>query len=367
MSSGISPEEFQQWLVDDAEAAVIRMPALGRIRETTAGDWRGMESVLVRFVNVSEAADLVWHYTTTAGLRGMLVDHKLRATSVSFVNDPTEQQFGTDAVLGALTTLEKDSDVRVAAAARTMRDWRTNGLITLTDRFGFSERYVACASVACDSLDLWRGYGAHTVAGTFAIGLDRHAPLGLLLDEDAYGVRSSARGDNRPVSDLARGWNPMEYRTAAELEEVAEASIRSKLAELDADNGDRDFQLWSRVDRVLAEIEAGYKHRAYSSEGELRLQAIITSSSYHHLAERSQGISAFVELTSTSGWGDVVTSPGRLPVREIITWPGAPAQALRGVAAALHKGGHTYYGHPFFETEKDEQVVHVRPSEVPFV
>ncbi|GAB3868874.1 hypothetical protein GCM10028801_45430 [Nocardioides maradonensis] len=40
------------------------------------------------------AGDLIWHYTTSVGLKGILVDHTLRATSVSFVNDPTEQRFG---------------------------------------------------------------------------------------------------------------------------------------------------------------------------------------------------------------------------------------------------------------------------------
>lgn len=35
LNSGMSPEQFQQWLVDDAEDAFIRMPALGRLREVT--------------------------------------------------------------------------------------------------------------------------------------------------------------------------------------------------------------------------------------------------------------------------------------------------------------------------------------------
>jgi hypothetical protein len=324
----------------------------------------------LRVLSVSDESDLVWHYTTTAGLIGVLVEHKLRATSASFVNDPMEQRLGTGAVDAALEKLRLEPPGVVSGAARTMLSWRREGMVTISDEFGFSNRYVACASDERDSLNLWRGYGAHSVAGTFAIGLSRTEPLGLLVEDKVRDAWATRHGDNARLPGLRGGWSPMKYIDEDRLEKVALKKLREGLEEVDHSTNDlsqRDLDLWNLVDSVTSDIEAVYKHKAYEAEKELRLQVELTSPRSFKIAERLNGISAFVELTSTQSWGEVVTSPKRLAVRQVVTWPGAPPQATRGVAAALIKGGHNYQAHPPFVDRKDPTVVHIKPSRVPFV
>jgi hypothetical protein len=316
-------------------------------------------------VTDSAASGLIWHYTTTAGLRGVLVDHKLRATSVSFVNDPSEQQLGRQALLSALEDLLSRPDRE--RDATEMHGWLGSSNVTLTDQFGFSNRFVACASEAADSLELWRGYGAGAVAGTYAIGLQRDSPLALLASDavrKAWFKRNDARS---PYADGMRdGWTRVNYTTEEELKSHVHDQLLRGLDDIHETSWpDRQLLLWRLVDRVLAEVEADRKHAAYSAEREVRLSVGLRTLAAFHLQERGLGVSAFVELTAGNEWGDIVTEPVRLPVREVIAWPGAPSQARAGIAAALHQGGHNFSGAGMHDRSEPE--VAITHSRVPFV
>ncbi|WP_460849272.1 hypothetical protein [Nocardioides ultimimeridianus] len=315
------------------------------------------------------AGDLIWHYTTSVGLKGILVDHTLRATSVSFVNDPTEQRFGMDAVTTALERLKKSEESGVAAAARAMSSYRDVGLISLSDRFGFSERMVACASRASDSLDMWRAYGAQDVSGTFAVGLDPSAPLGPLFTDPLVLEQWTAHwGAGATAPDMRGGWRSMNYVSPAELAAHAFDVLSEGVQQLPTNDApsDRELDCWHLVDRVVAEIEANYKHHAYAAEQEVRLQASLTSPRQFQVMPRPHGISAYIELTASDSWGLPVSAASRLPVREVVLWPGAPRQALSGVAAALVRGGHNYSSRPLV-VDQEEPGVRITQSQVPFV
>lgn len=314
-------------------------------------------------------SELIWHYTTSAGLHGVVVNHRLRATSVSFVNDPSEQRFGLDAVLAALGRLGEHNDRAVAGTARAMTSYRRNGVSTLSDGFGFSDRMVACASRADDSLDMWRAYGAQGISGTFAIGLDPLVPLGpLFADSDVLEKWVAHWGDEAAMPHMREGWIPMNYVSPSDLEEHAYSLLLEGLDELDSTAGSNEYELesWRLVDRVVAEIEARYKHNAYAAERELRLQATLTSRRQFQVVPRPQGISAFLEMTASTKWGCPVSVASRLPIREVVLWPGAPRQAFSGVAAALVRGDHNYSSDPFY-ADPDVPTVRIRGSEVPFV
>lgn len=314
-------------------------------------------------------SDLIWHYTTSAGLNGLLVDHKLRATSTSFVNDPSEQRFGQTAVLEALSRLSQHQDERIASAAREMKSYRQNGLITLSDQFGFSDRMVACASSAEDSLDMWRAYGSQTISGTFAVGLDPRGPLGPLFeDEEVRGNWFSHWGADAAMKDMRDGWTTIIYATPDDLAQHAHQELERGTNELDLDGSPQDIQfaVWQLVDHVVADIEARYKHHSYRAENELRLQATLTSKRQFKVFPRAHGITAYLELSTAQEWGRPVATPSRLPIREVILWPGAPRQAFDGVAAALVHGGHNYSQAPYF-ADSTESNVQTRESQVPFV
>lgn len=311
---------------------------------------------------------LLWHYTTTPGLVGILVEHRLRATSVSFVNDPTEQRFGENAVLDALERIVASAQPPLASAAKRMKSYREHGLTTIGDQFGFANRMVACCSDAADSLDLWRAYGAEDVTGTYAVGIDPNVPLGPLFSEESYALWENRRqGDS--MTFMRDGWRPMEYLGPDELSRRAEDLLVSGLGDVDLTqpSGQNIDELWNLVDRVIAELEARYKHPAYSAEREYRLQAELTSSRQFRVIPRAAGVSAFIELTtSDDGWGRPTTVAARLPVREVILWPGAPPQAFSGVSAALTAGGHDHSPSSKLPAATSN-AVQVRRSVVPFV
>lgn len=318
---------------------------------------------------MSRTSQLIWHYTTTAGLVGMLVNHRLWATSVSFVNDPTEQSFGHDAVSSSLGTLTKHADREIANAAQLLRSYLRHGVTTFSDRYSFSERMVACASKANDSLDMWRAYGAQGISGTYAIGLDPDVPLGPLFAEaQILEDWRSHWGEEGTMPAMRGGWTPMNYVSPAELKEHAQSQLLEGLSKLNLslDWLENELEAWRLVDRVVADIEAGYKHDAYVGEHEVRLQATLTSRRQFHVLPKPQGVSAFLELTTSDDWGRPVSSASLLPVREVVVWPGAPNQALSGVAAALVRGGHNYSSDSFY-ADQSRPTVHIRNSAVPFV
>lgn len=314
------------------------------------------------------SSDLIWHYTTTAGLAGILVDHKLRATSVSFVNDPTEQEFARDAVFSALREVENTHKNKLDAVE--MEGYLRNGAWRSEESQGYSNRFVVCASESKDSLDLWRGYGANDISGSYAIGLDRNVAISLLVGgDDVANWRTKDANGLPSAAGLGEGWTKLKYTSSLELNKEVKKLIFESLAYLQKENynGDRCPTLWDAAARILSTVQATRKHVAYEAEREVRLSIELESQAPIELQERSGLLSAYVQATAAStkdGWGGLMTEPKRLPVREVITWPGAPPQVIAGIAAALAKGGHPTVwsgGWP------GEDPVRVTRSRVPFV
>jgi len=92
------------------------------------------------------------HYTSLAGLMGIVTKGRIWASNVSFLNDHRELQHGLAASLAAIRVLSKSG---VAAKWRgPLKDAEAklrNGNIPNT--------YAACFCTRTDSLSQWRGYG----------------------------------------------------------------------------------------------------------------------------------------------------------------------------------------------------------------
>lgn len=125
-----------------------------------------------------EERPLQWHYTSTAGLLGILASSSLWASHVATLNDSTEIRFGMDLVRSRLPTRLEDVQVW-ADLARARIDADVPAAVT--GMLGLVEGslmdgglYVFCASLSGDSLSQWRGYGGNSTSG-FAVGLRREA------------------------------------------------------------------------------------------------------------------------------------------------------------------------------------------------
>lgn len=306
--------------------------------------------------------DLVWHYTTTAGLIGILQQHELWASSSSFMNDPDEDRFAESAMVAALAGLGS----RGAGA----RSYFENGLRWQASTAPFSERYVVCASRHDDALEMWRAYGTRMVEGTFAVGLDPNSPLGPVVSAD-----SATHLD-------IRGWDDVDYKSMESACGRAKKALTETFATLDSAStgglvrgteeefGERQVAEWTAVTDIYAELVSTIKHEAYRAEREVRISFDLDGRHPVRLRQGPHGPVPYVALTAAPSWGATVLESKRLPVHKIVTWPGAPLMARRGVAAALASGGHVLRG--TWEARAAEElgnqvIVDIAESVIPFV
>ena len=214
---------------------------------------------------------LLWHYTDTAGLLGILNDQVLWASSCSFLNDPAEEHFAQNAMRLALGRLGRRSHP-LGVGCEGYVSWDPDL------RGAFSRRFVACATEARDALEVWRAYGPGSVPGTFALGLDPTVPLGLLSDHE---TASRERLPPLPSSwqrvrywsvDEAAAWieDELSTRLDARQRSASASTSRSDQAE-GATFGDVDPHAWQDLDEVFTAVLACAKHRAYAAEREHRI------------------------------------------------------------------------------------------------
>lgn len=306
----------------------------------------------------------VWHYTTTAGLIGMLTTHEIWATSCSFLNDPGEDSFAEEAIGLALHDLTPGWDEGIAAYE--------DGLKPSSDPLVFSRRFVVCASAKADSLELWRGYGSRAMPGTFAVELDPSGPLGPVVKSDEF--KSSKQ------------WEIVEYLEPENTADRAMRSITTSRRMSDRFYGDFAHDPTptdrERTLEILAlardEFAAVCKHKAYEAEAERRITIDLEESenrTAYFLRPGPHGPIAYIPLRSVDRWniraemGEGVDKRRRLPIKSIITSPNAPRTALQGVVAALERGGYRAR-HPTdgsFHDGGDDGLVAIRTSTVPFV
>ncbi|OYT93919.1 MAG: hypothetical protein CFE43_00865 [Burkholderiales bacterium PBB3] len=152
---------------------------------------------------VAEAHARLLHYTSLAGLLGILESQSLRATHSEFLNDSTELRLFFDTRLahvlesGIRETLATHPELRVLpkfastpveadAAIRQYASEMADSIRTTTQRFGKS--FVACFSAPTDDrvlrhglLSQWRGYGKD---GGYALVFDTDGIEHLLLKEN---------------------------------------------------------------------------------------------------------------------------------------------------------------------------------------
>ena len=124
--------------------------------------------------------ETLFHYTTAAGLLGILRDSRLWASDLRFLNDAQEAVYARDVVLDAVRDMEnpvrdpghfahKYGDEAIETFSRYQ------GMVVekvLTSEFGV---FVACFCESSDLLSQWRGYGEdHGYAIEFTtVGLEQ--------------------------------------------------------------------------------------------------------------------------------------------------------------------------------------------------
>ncbi len=202
-----------------------------------------------------QAPGILYHYTDAYGLKGIIEEKKIRATHVAFMNDSDEYMH---AVLLFKEELEKrrlsTNDEKFSKFFEALIE-----LLSITHITNFYPFFIACFSVAKNSLNQWRAYGKGE--GGFSLGLDSEA---------LYGFSHKLPGGG--------GLVPVIYSKASKLQLINtcinfllreyEALINSK----DINNNEELRKHWAEVVlEILAYAAPLFKQDEFHEESEWRL------------------------------------------------------------------------------------------------
>lgn len=110
--------------------------------------------------------EVAYHYTTATGFQAILENRRLRATNFSFLNDPSELQYGRELVEQMLVERLDTSE----ALHRAFFEFVVSSFGTEMA----AEVYVSCFTKLEDDLSQWRAYG-NSSGERYAIGFDSEA------------------------------------------------------------------------------------------------------------------------------------------------------------------------------------------------
>ena len=189
--------------------------------------------------------DTVYHYTTADGFAGIVGEMRLRATNFSFLNDPSEIQYGKALALQYLASTLDD----LPEPHRDLLEQTCQALETKV----VSESYVACFTELSDDLSQWRAYGSSAIE-RYCLGFD--------------GSEIASVFSTRPGSRFAK----ILYEPKLQKELLASIVQRSlSFVEKNA----IDQEGWPRVASTIADVIASrlpeFKNPAYKYETEWRV------------------------------------------------------------------------------------------------
>jgi hypothetical protein len=147
------------------------------------------------------AEQVIWHYTNSDGLLGILHSATLFATQVAFLNDDRETRFGTDLfkIVVQEEIEERAEDADAVAFFKKVLELSTDDPTSPTH--GISKFFITSFSADEDSGDQWQKYGGpHGYAiGFYARGLRREP------NSQIYRVAYDPQKQVQAVKKIVRG------------------------------------------------------------------------------------------------------------------------------------------------------------------
>lgn len=219
----------------------------------------------------------LFHYTTSAGLRGITATGTLRLCDLFTMNDPTEMRHGVRYVVNAL----QEAAAKGHRAAKLFAWQFAEHLNQNLERI--SRQFVTCFTPVGDDLGQWRAYGENGKG--FAIGFD--------------GPKMEAAFHELPHLN---GTFAVNYRVDL-LREAAEKIVHEALKVLEFPTGRKyDGPTISAFLQALS-VETSnailytamlFKHPAYSVEREYRFHHVRPMDDEHGI--RTNGTRSYIEL-----------------------------------------------------------------------
>ncbi len=256
--------------------------------------------------------ELLFHYTNSAGMRGILDSSRLWATNFRFLNDSSEVAYGVTLFTLVVKELLKDTKNEIVSA------FLNRTLVTANAFEGMFDCYIACFCERDDLLNQWRVYAGS--GGGFAIG----------LKGDEIGRRW---GDLHPTQDfLLRKVIYDEEEQKKLILEVLDSTIQALIKATEgATLGDSNMLIARCCQFVrshVAEYLICFKHPAFEVEKEWRLCHIVSTHEQDHIQFRDgpYGLTPYICLDPTPMAG---VHHNRLPISRITHGPASDPANVR--------------------------------------
>lgn len=220
----------------------------------------------------------LYHYTTGAGLLGMLKDYDadkdpnltMWATHYAYMNDPTEYMFGINLCLPLIKEIEEEEGVpeedKIYPSLNEAKDlpkyW---GVLELKhwEFRGIFNPYIISFSQARDSLHMWNMYGQNGNGLALCLDMDRIRldKTHYLFDSCVYAENEISIEDKEKIKDKIRpfyterhdAYKEMKHRFRDEQQNIAKTFLFAPF--------------------IYAGVASYVKHRAYIEEREYRMLA----------------------------------------------------------------------------------------------
>lgn len=270
---------------------------------------------IVKEVLSREPPEVLYHYTGTAGLVGIITSGEIWATHVSFLNDRSEMVYARDLIAEVLKEKLKTATEPAVAAFLEEADR------VMSRMFQNLDFYVACLCEDGDLLSQWRGYSKGS--GMYAMGFD-------------------SKGFHRPGQTGASTYSlfPVVYDPKEQRERVKAMLTRGlnryllALSGPKTEDGQEVFDALGLLTVSLSFCLAFFKHNSFKAEREWRIV----------VAKRpgdDVSISFHREHWYPTPYTVVAFPDGSLPLREVTCGPAPESElALRSVEALVARSGY---------------------------
>ena len=114
-------------------------------------DWNQITAFIDPLLKPLEPDGLLWHYTDTRGLEGIVRNRTIRLSHPSFLNDPSELQYANSVYKEMLTMFANHQSPLAQKFASGYEDYRKDKYLHVPFVASFCKDY--------DNLELWRQYG----------------------------------------------------------------------------------------------------------------------------------------------------------------------------------------------------------------
>lgn len=299
-------------------------------------------------LNPQKPPGILYHYTTTAGLMGIINNSFLWATDVRHLNDTEEFVFGHREVVKQLDCALKDrSKSDPQYRSRPRRDLPGGSYdeflkvvgAAVNSIFSVAMCGVVCFCEAGDLLSQWRGYG-----GTlgYAIGFDSSNLAGIVRNEFI---------PLSPVCYLGSETSKRQEATSTEVRNTVKTHWNTWLDSAEGPDVDMTRVLMNFTALEMA-MSAQIKAGAFREEQEWRIADVQQiGEEAIKFRQGTLGITPYLELLKDSTRG----APNLLPIKAITVGPGpAAATRITAVRLLLQEAGY------------DPDQIEVEGSKIPF-